>query len=61
MRFLSILTVASAAVAHGDDAPTPVYSPAESQALFEFAEPGYRIELVASEPMVQDPVAIEFD
>ncbi len=43
-----------------DTAP-PVHSPAEQLRSFEFAEPGYRIELVASEPMVQDPVAIQFD
>jgi len=41
--------------------PPPVHSPEEQQALFQFAEPGYRIELVASEPMVQAPVAIQFD
>ena len=41
--------------------PPPVLSPQESLAQFQFAEPGYRIELVASEPMVQDPVAIQFD
>ncbi len=41
--------------------PPPVYTPEETQRLFEFAEPGFRIELVASEPMVQDPVAIDFD
>ena len=41
--------------------PAPVLSPQESLAQFKFAEPGYRIELVASEPMVQDPVAMQFD
>lgn len=61
MRPFFILSFLATAVALADDAPPPVYSPAESQALFEFAEPGYRIELVASEPMVQDPVAIKFD
>ena len=39
----------------------PVHSPAEEAASFKFAEPGYRIELVASEPLVEDPVAITFD
>ena len=41
--------------------PPPVYSPEESRAHFQLAEPGYRVELVASEPMVQDPVMIRFD
>ena len=42
-------------------APPPVLTPVEQQKTFRFAEPGYRIELVASDPMVQDPVAITFD
>jgi mono/diheme cytochrome c family protein/glucose/arabinose dehydrogenase len=39
---------------------TPVLSPADSMKTFAVA-PGYRVELVASEPMVQDPVALDFD
>jgi putative membrane-bound dehydrogenase-like protein len=35
-------------------------SPEQALASFEL-EPGYRIELVASEPLVRDPVAIAFD
>src|SRR5690606_32694065 len=35
-------------------------SPEESLDVFEL-EPGYRIELVAAEPLVIDPVAIAFD
>lgn len=41
--------------------PPPVLTPAEQLATFRFAEPGYRIELVASDPMIQDPVAMAFD
>lgn len=40
---------------------TPVHSAEEQEKLFRFGESGYRIELVASEPMVQDPVMIRFD
>ncbi|MEO7273032.1 MAG: dehydrogenase, partial [Vicinamibacterales bacterium] len=39
---------------------TPVLSPADSMKTFTVA-PGYRVELVASEPMITDPVVIEFD
>jgi putative membrane-bound dehydrogenase-like protein len=42
-----------------DDAPQP-HSPAESLAMFE-VEPGFRVELVASEPDLADPVSICFD
>ena len=46
---------------HWIDQPTAApKSPAESAACFEI-EPGYRIELVAAEPLVFDPVAIDFD
>lgn len=58
IRFVAIAFFASVVVA---DEPPPVLSPQESLASFELAEPGYRIELIASEPMVQDPVAMQFD
>ena len=41
-------------------ASTPALSPADSMKTFVL-QPGYRVELVASEPMIQDPVAIDFD
>jgi mono/diheme cytochrome c family protein/glucose/arabinose dehydrogenase len=40
--------------------PAPVRTPEESMKLFELP-PGFRVELVAAEPLVQDPVAIQFD
>jgi len=61
MRSTCLTLLISLTIVRGADLEPPVYSPAESVGLFEFAEPGYRIELVASEPMVQDPVAIRFD
>src|SRR5215203_1095010 len=38
----------------------PALSPAEALSTF-VVEPGYRIDLVAAEPLVQSPVAIAFD
>lgn len=38
----------------------PVYSPGEALDTF-FLPPGYDLELVAAEPLVKDPVEIEFD
>ena len=38
----------------------PVFTPAESLAQFEVA-PGFKVELVASEPMVKDPVFVDWD
>jgi mono/diheme cytochrome c family protein/glucose/arabinose dehydrogenase len=38
----------------------PVYSPEEEQKRFRLVN-GYRMELVAAEPLVQDPIAIDFD
>ncbi len=46
-----------AARAHDD---RPALSPAEALASFAL-EPGYRIDLVAAEPLVQSPVAVSFD
>ncbi|MVM30413.1 dehydrogenase [Spirosoma sp. HMF4905] len=42
------------------EGPSPVKTPAEEQATFQL-EPGLAIQLVASEPMIQDPVVINFD
>lgn len=41
-------------------AQSPALTPAEQLKTF-FMPPGYRLELVASEPMVVDPIAIDFD
>ena len=38
----------------------PVLSPAEALRTFAMP-PGYRLELVASEPLIQDPIAIDWD
>ncbi len=43
-----------------DLGPSPARTPAEELASFQI-EPGLKIELVAAEPMVQDPVVITFD
>jgi putative membrane-bound dehydrogenase-like protein len=40
--------------------PTPVLTPQEELKSFQIA-PGYRVELVASEPLIHDPVAMTFD
>lgn len=46
---------------HWIDAKTdPPRAPMDSQAAFRI-EPGFQIELVASEPIVRDPVAVAFD
>ena len=41
-------------------ANSPPLSPDEERQTFHVA-PGYRLELVASEPLVQDPIAIDWD
>ena len=41
-------------------ADSPPLAPADALKTFHLA-PGYRIELVAAEPLVQDPVAIDWD
>ena len=51
---------APASAAQPRPAHAPVLSPAESMKTFRL-QPGYKVELVASEPMIQDPVAIDFD
>ncbi|MGB5370084.1 MAG: dehydrogenase, partial [Flavobacteriaceae bacterium] len=41
--------------------PSPPLSPAEAINSFVLADENLEIQLVASEPLVQDPVAIAFD
>jgi mono/diheme cytochrome c family protein/glucose/arabinose dehydrogenase len=43
-----------------DDGPSPARTPAEELATFQI-NPGLKIQLVASEPMVEDPVVMTFD
>ena len=47
-------------LAQPEVAPIPALSPEESMKTFEVPE-GFRLELVASEPMVQEPVSFAFD
>ena len=42
------------------DGPSPVRTPADELATFQ-VEPGLTVQLVAAEPMVQDPVVMTFD
>ncbi|NLF68050.1 MAG: c-type cytochrome [Candidatus Anammoximicrobium sp.] len=51
--------VAAAEIQLASDAPGPL-APDESRKRFQLA-PGFRIELVAAEPHVADPVAMDFD
>ena len=43
-----------------EDGPSPPRTPAEELTTFQL-EPGLKIQLVAAEPMVQDPVTMTFD
>src|SRR5438067_383479 len=40
--------------------PAPPLAPADEMKTFKVA-PGYRVELVAAEPLVHDPIALSFD
>lgn len=44
----------------GESAVAPVYTPEQSLAQLRLPD-GYRAELVAAEPLVHDPVAVDFD
>lgn len=46
--------------AHWKIPPAPVRTPEESRRLIDL-QPGFRIELVAAEPLVQDPISFAFD
>ena len=41
--------------------PSPPLSPSQAMMSFKLADPDLEIQLVAAEPLVQDPVAISFD
>jgi mono/diheme cytochrome c family protein/glucose/arabinose dehydrogenase len=57
---IALLVAAGVVSLLGAQTPAPVLSPAE--ALRTFSMPaGYRLELVASEPLIQDPIAIDWD
>src|SRR5688572_33026770 len=43
-----------------EEEPSPAHTPAEELSTFRLS-PGLKIQLVASEPLVQDPVVITFD
>jgi putative membrane-bound dehydrogenase-like protein len=69
--YQSVRRLVSPAVAAVDTGPaprdtapakavTPVHTAEAEQKLFHMV-PGYHLELVASEPLVQDPVAVDFD
>src|SRR5262245_46364181 len=66
---LATLAVAAAAQVRTQPWPPGVQQVAEESAPLSpqdamktfYMPPGYSLELVASEPMVQDPVAIDFD
>src|SRR3982751_3580926 len=59
MRLFVISVVIFGAVATGWAVQSP-WPPGDELKTF-YAAPGYRMELVASEPLVQDPVAIDWD
>src|SRR5688572_1090035 len=56
--FTSILLLSPGSLARRADGPP--YSPAESIATMQ-VEAGYRVELVASEPAIESPVAMDID
>jgi len=55
----AVVCEAGAQIPPASDAP-PSHTPRESLAMFQ-VEPGFRVELVAAEPHLADPVAICFD
>jgi mono/diheme cytochrome c family protein/glucose/arabinose dehydrogenase len=74
-RAIAVLVAAAAVTASGQSSPanrpwppgvqnvsneSPVLSPEDALKTF-YMPPGYRLELVASEPLIQDPVVIDWD
>lgn len=59
MTFATIAVLACM-LSCGNEGPSPAQSPEEELATFRI-EPGLKIELVAAEPLVEEPVVIIFD
>ncbi|MEC7356900.1 MAG: hypothetical protein VYC09_00525, partial [Verrucomicrobiota bacterium] len=57
--FLIFLGIGSAQIPSPDDAPLPL-SPEESKKHFKLTD-GFRIDLIASEPLIRDPSCIAWD
>ncbi len=57
---ISLLGCTTPSVTTQEKGPSPARTPAEEASTFQ-VEPGYAVQLVAAEPMVQDPVVITFD
>ena len=60
ISILTLYSCTSVETKSSTDAPSPERSPAEELETFQ-VEPGLKLELVAAEPMVQDPVVCTFD
>lgn len=58
--FLALLFLLCLPGCSTPEGPSPAHSPKEELATFDLS-PGLKIQLVAAEPMVQDPVVITFD
>ena len=56
----SLLSCTNRQAANEETGPSPAKSPDDELSTFEFPQ-GLKIQLVACEPMVQDPVVITFD
>ena len=57
--FLITLSCAFAQIPSPDDAPLPLF-PEESKKHFKLTD-GFRIDLIASEPLIRDPSCIAWD
>ncbi|GAB4018731.1 DUF7133 domain-containing protein [Spirosoma koreense] len=60
LGFLCLLSFTTNVKTTWKDEPSPVRTPAEERTTFQL-EPGLKIQLVAAEPMVEDPVVMTFD
>ena len=59
MRGVAVLLIALAGLAQSSPAGPP-YAPSETLSRFRL-DPGFRIELMASEPDIQSPIAMDID
>ncbi|GAB4024241.1 DUF7133 domain-containing protein [Spirosoma gilvum] len=60
LGFLCLLSFKTNVRTEPGEGPSPAKTPAEELSTFQL-EPGLEIQLVAAEPMVEDPVAMTFD